>query len=281
MLFRIGINLGDVIAEGDDLYGDGVNIAARLQEQAAPGGIVISGTVYDQVRNKVAVGFDFLGQLQSRTSTKRSPSYALRLGGDTAEPAGAAARGSGSAPGPALPPAASPPRAVPLWSTRRMGILAVAGALVVAINLITWQGIFWARWPLLVLLLIAGLDWARQTRLVERNLAVALVVGVFSDGDQSQHLERLFLGGLALAGARRRRGAPPSEQAEGAVASLLAAGVGTVRDRAGCASQPPSALRVKRSRSCRRNGRSCQNSMACGTRRKPDQCAGRGISPSA
>ena len=179
MLFRIGINLGDVIVEDGDLYGDGVNIAARLQEQAAPGGIVISRTVYDQVRNKVAVGFDFLGQLAVKNIDETIASYALRLGGDTAEPAGAAARGSGSAPGPALPPAASPPRAVPLWSTRRMGILAVAGALVVAINLITWQGIFWARWPLLVLLLIAGLDWARQTRLVERNLAVALVVGVF------------------------------------------------------------------------------------------------------
>jgi adenylate cyclase len=63
MLFRIGINLGDVIAEDDDIYGDGVNVAARLQASASAGGIVISNTVYDQVRNKVAVGFDFLGQL--------------------------------------------------------------------------------------------------------------------------------------------------------------------------------------------------------------------------
>ncbi len=60
MLFRIGINLGDVIAEGNDIYGDGVNIAARLQASAPAGGIVISSTVYDQIRNKVAVGFEFL-----------------------------------------------------------------------------------------------------------------------------------------------------------------------------------------------------------------------------
>src|SRR5260221_14680333 len=48
MNFRVGINLGDVMLEGDDVYGDGVNIAARLQELAEPGGILISGPVYEQ-----------------------------------------------------------------------------------------------------------------------------------------------------------------------------------------------------------------------------------------
>jgi adenylate cyclase len=62
MRFRIGINLGDVMVDGSDIYGDGVNIAARLQELAEPGGVVISGSVYDQVRNKLPVGFDCLGQ---------------------------------------------------------------------------------------------------------------------------------------------------------------------------------------------------------------------------
>src|SRR5262245_47694720 len=57
---RVGINLGDVIVEGGDLYGDGVNIAARLQERAEPGGILVSGTAYDHVRNKVGAGFDDL-----------------------------------------------------------------------------------------------------------------------------------------------------------------------------------------------------------------------------
>ena len=52
MRFRIGINLGDVIVDGSDIYGDGVNIAARLQELAEPGGVVVSGSVYDQVYNK-------------------------------------------------------------------------------------------------------------------------------------------------------------------------------------------------------------------------------------
>ena len=61
IILRIGVNLGDVMVEGGDLYGDGVNIAARLETIAEPGAIVISGTAYDQVRNKVKVAFDDLG----------------------------------------------------------------------------------------------------------------------------------------------------------------------------------------------------------------------------
>src|SRR5882724_6539432 len=59
---RIGINLGDVIVEGDDRHGDGVNIAARLQALAEPSGINVSGTVFNHVRNKVVMQFDDLGQ---------------------------------------------------------------------------------------------------------------------------------------------------------------------------------------------------------------------------
>jgi TolB-like protein/class 3 adenylate cyclase len=61
IVLRIGINLGDVMLEGSDLYGDGVNIAARLEGSAEPGGILISGTAYDHVKNKVEVGFDDVG----------------------------------------------------------------------------------------------------------------------------------------------------------------------------------------------------------------------------
>jgi len=59
--FRIGLNLGDVIADGDDIYGDGVNIAARLETLAEPGGLSISGPVYDQIKNKLDLGYDDLG----------------------------------------------------------------------------------------------------------------------------------------------------------------------------------------------------------------------------
>jgi class 3 adenylate cyclase len=62
MLFRIGINLGDILIEGDDILGDGVNIAARLEGIAKPGGICISASVHDQVRGKVAIEFTDLGR---------------------------------------------------------------------------------------------------------------------------------------------------------------------------------------------------------------------------
>src|SRR6476619_6267223 len=60
--FRIGINLGDVIHEADgDLYGDGVNVAARLEQLAEPGGVIVSGTVYDQLHGKLDLTLDFAG----------------------------------------------------------------------------------------------------------------------------------------------------------------------------------------------------------------------------
>jgi adenylate cyclase len=62
MHFRIGLNLGDVIEEKGRLYGDGVNVAARLESLAAPGGILISGTVYDQVKHKLPFQFEFTGE---------------------------------------------------------------------------------------------------------------------------------------------------------------------------------------------------------------------------
>jgi formylglycine-generating enzyme required for sulfatase activity/class 3 adenylate cyclase len=59
--YRIGINLGDVVVDGDDVFGDGVNVAARLQSLADPGGISISAVVYDQIRDKLPLGFDDTG----------------------------------------------------------------------------------------------------------------------------------------------------------------------------------------------------------------------------
>ncbi len=61
LVLRVGVNLGDVIVEGDDIYGDGVNVATRMQEIAAPGGISVSGIVYDSVKDRLAPSFEDLG----------------------------------------------------------------------------------------------------------------------------------------------------------------------------------------------------------------------------
>jgi adenylate cyclase len=71
ILWRVGINLGDVIVENDDIFGDGVNIAARLEALAEPGGICISRTVYNQVRDKLPYSFEDIGSKASRTSRGR------------------------------------------------------------------------------------------------------------------------------------------------------------------------------------------------------------------
>jgi len=64
MWFRIGINVGDVMIEDDDLFGDGVNVAARLEGIAEKGGICISGTTFEQVKNKLSIGFEDIGAQQ-------------------------------------------------------------------------------------------------------------------------------------------------------------------------------------------------------------------------
>ena len=79
MQFRIGVNLGDVIEEADGtIYGDGVNIAARLEALAEGGGVCISSTVYDAVEGKLALGFDFLGEHQVKNIAKPIRVYRVR-----------------------------------------------------------------------------------------------------------------------------------------------------------------------------------------------------------
>jgi class 3 adenylate cyclase/CHASE2 domain-containing sensor protein len=75
MIFRIGINIGDVIVEGGEIYGDGVNIAARLEGLADPGGICISGTLYDQVKRKVHYRYDFMGLQEVKNISEAVRAY--------------------------------------------------------------------------------------------------------------------------------------------------------------------------------------------------------------
>lgn len=76
MLFWIGINLGDILIEGDDILGDGVNVAARLEGIAEPGGICISSSAHDQVSGKVAVEFADLGEQNLKNIARPIRAYA-------------------------------------------------------------------------------------------------------------------------------------------------------------------------------------------------------------
>src|SRR5215831_4101292 len=75
---RIGINLGDVIVEGDDLYGDGVNIAARIEALADAGGVFVSNTVHDQVRDRLPFVFEDLGEQQLKNIARPIRVYRVR-----------------------------------------------------------------------------------------------------------------------------------------------------------------------------------------------------------
>ncbi|MGF1624643.1 MAG: adenylate/guanylate cyclase domain-containing protein [Alphaproteobacteria bacterium] len=81
MLFRIGINVGDVIAKGDDIFGDGVNVAARLQGLAAPGGICISRSVRDQLRDKSPFLFEDQGEQVVKNIVRPVRVFTLRFEG--------------------------------------------------------------------------------------------------------------------------------------------------------------------------------------------------------
>jgi len=79
MDFRIGINLGDVIEEGDRIYGDGVNIAARLEALADPGGICISKTAFDQIETKLPLGYEYLGEQSVKNIPKPVGAYRVLM----------------------------------------------------------------------------------------------------------------------------------------------------------------------------------------------------------
>jgi adenylate cyclase len=81
MLFRIGINLGDVIHDETRIYGDGINIAARLEALAHPGGVLVSNTVYDQVRGKLPFTFEDLGESQVKNIAQPVRTYQLHIPG--------------------------------------------------------------------------------------------------------------------------------------------------------------------------------------------------------
>lgn len=158
MRLRIGINLGDVVVNGDDLLGEGVNVAARLQEHADPGGICMSAAVHDQVRGRIETSFTDLGARQMKNIVMPVHVYALRVGMDTERsPALATAP-----PPPAGAPAPHHPTWLPPFLLRRaLGALGVLAILLV-INLVTSPRHLWVQWPALGIGIMLALSWWRH-----------------------------------------------------------------------------------------------------------------------
>jgi adenylate cyclase len=174
MRFRIGINLGDVMVDGSDIYGDGVNIAARLQEFAEPGQVVVSGSVYDQVHNKLSLGFDCLGQQQMKNLAVPVMSYRVTMSGRAGEDPGPAPRAEGVAAAQAGAPLIVDRRSLSRWMRSVSDwftnlprptavILAVAGFLVL-INAFSGLHRIWFHWPVAVLLFIVILKAVLQRK---------------------------------------------------------------------------------------------------------------------
>src|SRR5208337_1225735 len=87
ILYRIGVNLGDVLVDGDDILGDGVNIAARLEGICDPGGIFISGAAYDHVRGRIDAQFIDLGEKTLKNIARQVRVYAIKSSSESVAPA--------------------------------------------------------------------------------------------------------------------------------------------------------------------------------------------------
>jgi adenylate cyclase len=119
MQFRIGVNLGDVIEEESRIYGDGVNIAARLESLADPGGICISKTAFDQIETKLPFGYAYLGEQTVKNITKPVGAYRVLMEPRVTKESGAGSKAQGT--------------------RRRMAVIGLAAVLAIISGAALWQ----------------------------------------------------------------------------------------------------------------------------------------------
>ena len=170
MRFRIGIHLGDVMVDGGDLFGEGVNLAARLQALAPAGGILISEPVYQQVRTKVAIGFADLGALRPKNLPEDVRVWGLVLDDGQAPRQGPSIADGAPPPwqprprAPADRPDPSQVRAARSWSavSRRALQYGVILLGLAVIDLSTGDGL-WVQWPAVGMAMAFGLEAAPLT----------------------------------------------------------------------------------------------------------------------
>jgi adenylate cyclase len=151
--FRIGLHLGDVMVDGDNLFGDGVNLAARLESMAEPGGVLLSQPVYDQVRNKLSVGFDYLGAKRPKNLAADVAVYRVALNGSRRHRDRAPDVEASRPPAPTTEPAKADGWRRTVNLARMLGIVWLG---LLAVDLLTGAG-FWAHWPAIAILTGLGL----------------------------------------------------------------------------------------------------------------------------
>lgn len=163
MEYRIGINIGDVMEEDDDLYGEGVNVAARLQELSQAGGICISSSVFEQVHNKLSVGFESIGEQHVKNISQPVSVYRIDL-----EPVVESAPSQTEvhdqdrrSPKGDFTESISPEDMAELKADiMKFGLVAI---ILMVIDLLTGGGL-WFQWPLLVLAAAVGFRVIRAYR---------------------------------------------------------------------------------------------------------------------
>jgi adenylate cyclase len=119
MEFRIGINLGDVIEEGERIFGDGVNIAARLEGLAEAGGICISGSAFEQIENKLPLHYDYLGEHEVKNINRPVRVYRALMDNGVVKEKGARPKATGTA--------------------RRKVVFSIVGVLAIIAGVALWQ----------------------------------------------------------------------------------------------------------------------------------------------
>lgn len=154
--FRIGVHLGDVLVDGGDLLGEGVNLAARLQAMAEPGGVLISQQVYDQVHAKLSVGFEYLGERRPKNFAEDVAVYRVSLGKTRRKAARDAHKVHGSQ---RRERAASAPGDLRARVIRHVKLLGAIWAVLFMVDLATGSP-FWAHWPGIALAALVGLEAA-------------------------------------------------------------------------------------------------------------------------
>lgn len=178
MIFRIGINLGDLVVEGDRIYGDGVNIAARLEALADPGGICISKTVHEQIEDKLPLGYEYLGEKTVKNIVKPIRAYRVLFDPgvkttrvDRAEHESRSDKNEKIESRNEKTRTKSGDKDKSLEATLRFRnrnifrkhLLVYAGVIVffAMINIFTWHGIVWFHWPVLIWGLMQWIVWIK------------------------------------------------------------------------------------------------------------------------